>query len=255
MKSIVVKTSAKEAQLRAVLRNSEVGKEVLINPNFKFREFGYREIVLPHINTQDEEAARKTFNTIMHTLANAKVWVECMNVTVVTKYGQEWVKNSIGARYSGSDAENPEVRRYENLLIDGADRLGHLNNRKYRMRYDKIRWYTDGVMEPTECKVYDEEGNVVGTEAGESSLNFQFEEQGHSEQYSNYKHFRRKYFCVEWSDWDESSLVEEPVSKRVPKVKEEKLVPIETRDGGLENLSGQALFDALNAGYKRPKKK
>ena len=152
------------------------------------------------------------------------------------------------------DQEMSEMKRNANLLIDGADRLGHLNSKKRHMRYDKIRWHTDGVVEEQMKEIKDDDGNVVGEEpSGKLAMNFDFEKHGHSEQYSNYKHFRRKHFEIVWSKWTEDLLGELP--RHWIKQAQEKPVAQEIQEEDISTLTGQALFEALNGNYKRPKNK
>jgi hypothetical protein len=280
MKSLVVKSSAKNTRLKAAIAefNKDSAIKATLNEKFKFSRAGYHEIIFPKATGKNE---KKVFQAFMHKLANLKVWVECMNVTITSAYGQEYVKAQ-GARYSGVNVEIPYrdivigektvkgktvpkvVRAYDqqasvtkrnaNLLIDGADRLGHLNHRKYRMRYDKIRWFTNGVIEEQMKEIKDDEGNVVGEEpSGNYAMNFDFEKHGHSEQYSNYKHFRRKYFDIVWAKWTEDLLGELP--RHWIKQAQEKPVVQEIQKEDISTLTGQALFDALNGDYKRPKNK
>lgn len=247
MKSLVVKTSAKMEKLEAALAefNKQSDVYVFLNRKFKLRNFGYEELIFPKVSGKQQ---LRIFQALMHTLAGFKIWVECTNVTIVTKYGQEWAKNNIGARYNGSDDDDPVVKRWQNLNIDGADRLGALNHRKHRMRYDKIRWHTDGVMEEIMVIETDDEGNVVNIiPTGKFALTFDFEAHGHSECYSNYKHYRRKYFSIVWHKWDEN-LFGTPVPKRE---KKEKVVFEQTESKeDISTLTGQALFEALNPHLK-----
>lgn len=275
MKSLVVKTSAKMEKLEAALAefNKVSPVTAFVNRKFKFRNFGYQEVMFPKVSGKVE---KKTFQTFMRHLASFKIWVECMNVTVTSSYGQEWAKNNIGARYNGVDVDVPysdivvgekvvhgktvpkiirlydtkmsAVKRELNLLVDGADRLGALNHRKHRMRYDKIRWFTDGVMEENMIIETDDDGNVVSeTPTGEFSPVFDFEKQGHSEQYSNFKHYRRKYFQIVWKKWDDE-MFGDPVPKKAMK---EKVVPNQTESKeDISTLTGQALFEALNPHLK-----
>lgn len=247
MKSLVVKTAKKPKQMEAALQkfNESSDVKVYLNGQFKYTEFGYLELIIPKVKQKDQ---RQVFQMLMHTFAHMKIWVECLNVQITTKHGQEWVKNNIGARYNGSSAEDPTLKRWENLNIDGADRLGALNHRKHRMRYDSIRWFTDGVMEEQMKEIKDDDGNVVDEEpSGNFALNFDFEQHGHSENYSNYKHFRRKYYDIIWAKWSEEMMGIVP--RREPK-KKEKIKPVESNKDDVSTLTGQALFEALNPHLK-----
>lgn len=235
MKSIILKTSAKDSVLKKALKKAnedlDPKERVLFNDKYMFKNFGYKEFVMPSV-TKDREKA--VFQHIMHQFAHMKIWVECMNVTIVTKYAPEYGVQNKGARYNGTDFElryrdikignktfrvvdedDAKKQRVLNLSIDGADRLGALNGKKKGMSYHKIKWYTDGVMEEKMKQIKDDEGNVVEEKpTGEFALNFDFEPHGHSEQYSNYKHFRRKHYDIIFSRFDESSLVTEPAPRR-----------------------------------------
>lgn len=271
IKSVIIKCNKKDSVINGALRKLEQENIfVLNNHQFSYRDFGYRELVFSQVTDETpEEEQKQLFTRVMHTLAHSKIWVECVNVTIVTRAGISTEKNSVGARYGGVGLEmscegclhtdkcftkkSPgdkkytvckhyqpmyDEQRYANLSIDGADRLGALNHRKRKTRFDKKRWFTDGVP--------DEDGD----------LTFGYEYHGHSECYSNYKHFNRVRFDIIWDEWD-GNLEASPKKFHTDKKKclyekKEKITPY-VPEPASEELGpvGRALVESINVMLKK----